>query len=114
MNGNRTLNRLSARFVATAMKPGRYADGGNLYLSISPDGRRRWVLLYTWQGRAREMGLGSARDVTLGRARERATEARQHLSDRVDPMTTRKAAERRIPTFGEVADEHIASMSPSW
>ena len=47
-------------------RPGRYADGGNLYLLISPNGGKRWTFFYRFGkdagGRAirREMGLGSA------------------------------------------------------
>jgi hypothetical protein len=41
----RTINRLSARQVETLRKHGRHSDGGNLYLKITPDGRR-WVFLY--------------------------------------------------------------------
>jgi hypothetical protein len=36
----RNLNRLSARRVETEKRPGRRADGGGLYLSISPSGHR--------------------------------------------------------------------------
>ena len=56
----RHLNKLSARAVETAAKPGRHSDGGGLYLSISGEGRRRWVFMYTWRGKQREAGLGSA------------------------------------------------------
>ena len=51
--------KLTARKVETA-KPGKYSDGGNLYLIVSETGARKWVLRFTWRGRAKEMGLGSA------------------------------------------------------
>ena len=54
----RTLNRLSTRLAETIKKPGRHADGGNLYLKITPDGSRRWVFMYALAGKQREMGLG--------------------------------------------------------
>jgi hypothetical protein len=50
---------LNARKVETA-KPGKYGDGANLYLVVSKTGARKWVLRFTWRGRAKEMGLGSA------------------------------------------------------
>jgi hypothetical protein len=46
----RRINRLNARRVATLAKYGRHADGGGLYLSISPNGGRRWVFLFRWHG----------------------------------------------------------------
>lgn len=113
----RALNRLSARFVATNKEPGRHADGGGLYLSVSSDGaRRRWVFFYKLNGRQREMGLGSAQEVTLAEARKRAETARRLLSDGMDPIEVKRAAEKpaTIPSFGEMADEYIAAHAPSW
>jgi hypothetical protein len=34
----RTINRLTAKAVENLAKPGRHADGGNLYLVIRPGG----------------------------------------------------------------------------
>jgi integrase len=116
----RTINRLSARQVETIKKLGRHADGGNLYLKIMPDGRR-WAFLYKFDGKQREMGLGSASKggVSLSAARTRAAEARTALASGVDPMAARKEAEQRAaitkaPTFGKFADDYIAVMKPSW
>jgi hypothetical protein len=68
----RPLHKLNARKVASLKMPGRHGDGGGLYLSISNDGRRRWVFLFTQEGKLREMGLGSAQDVSLADARDKA------------------------------------------
>ena len=71
----RKVNRLSARTAVTLDRPGRHADGGGLYLSISKDGattRRRWVFLFRWHGKLKEMGLGPAATVSLAEARQLA------------------------------------------
>jgi len=55
----REIKKLTARKVATLKNPGRHSDGGGLYLAIATDGatrRRRWVFIFRWQGRLREMG----------------------------------------------------------
>jgi integrase len=98
--------------VATLTKYGRHADGGGLYLSLSPNGGRRWVFLYRWHGKHTEIGLGSARDVTLARARDLAGQARSKLAEGVNPKDARKATEPS--TFGECADRVIEAMRPSW
>jgi integrase len=108
----RKINRLNARAVATITKHGRHADGGGLYLSISPNGGRRWVFLYRWHGKPTEIGFGSARDVTLARSRELAGQARAKLAEGINPKDARKPT--KGATFGECADRVIEAMRPSW
>ena len=95
----RMLERLSARQVATISKPGRHADGGNLYLSVSAEGWRRWTFLYRERGtgKLREMGLGPAigpkrAGLSLADARRKAAQARQMLYNDTDPLEAKKAA----------------------
>jgi integrase len=113
----RQINRLSARTVETLTKPGRHADGGGLYLSISGDGRRRWVFLYVSRGRQREAGLGSAAKggVSLKAARDKAAEGRAMLKDGRDPIEAwNKPDAEQVPTFGTVADDFLAAHKGGW
>jgi integrase len=100
---------LNARKVETA-KPGKYGDGANLYLVISKTGSRKWVLRFTWRGKPKEMGLGSATSVSLADARERAATERRKIAQGINPIEERKR-EGSVPTFGEVADEVRQSLS---
>jgi integrase len=100
---------LTARKVETA-KPGKYSDGGNLYLIVSPTGSRKWVLRFTWRGKAKEMGLGSAISVPLADAREKAASARRKIAQGLNPIDERKR-DNGIPTFGEMADTVRASLA---
>jgi integrase len=106
------INRLSARKVTTIAKPGRHADGSNLYLSISKNGGRSWVFMFRRHGKQTEIGLGSARQVTLAEARKLAGEANASLRMGINPKDARNRAEGS--TFGDCADEVIAAMRPSW
>src|SRR4029077_2934909 len=89
----RKIKRLNARAAATITENGRHADGGGLYLSISPNGGRRWVFLYRWHGKPTEIGLGSARDVMLARARKLAGQARAKLAEGISSRNSRHAAQ---------------------
>jgi hypothetical protein len=100
---------LTARKVQTA-KPGKYSDGGNLYLIVSPSGSRKWVLRFTWRGSAKEMGLGSASVVPLADAREKAAAACRKLAQGLNPIEDRKR-DKGIPTFGEMADSVRETLS---
>ncbi|WMT75431.1 integrase arm-type DNA-binding domain-containing protein [Bradyrhizobium sp. Ash2021] len=100
---------LTARKVQTA-KPGKYSDGGNLYLIVSPTSSRKWVLRFTWRGKAKEMGLGSATAVDLADARDRAAAARRKVAKGINPIDDRKR-DGGIPTFGAIADSVRESLS---
>jgi integrase len=73
------------------------------YLIVSETGARKWVLRFTWRGRAKEMGLGSAASVPLADAREKAASARRKIAQGLNPIDERKR-DGGIPTFGEMAD----------
>jgi integrase len=100
---------LTARKVGTA-KAGKYSDGGNLYLIVAEAGSRKWVLRFTWRGKAKEMGLGSAASVPLADAREKAASARRKIAQGLNPISERKSTSG-VPTFGEVADEVREALS---
>lgn len=115
----RQINRLSARAIQTISEPGMYADGNGLYLSTT-NGGRRWVFVFRWQGKRREMGLGSVRDISLAKARELAAKARELLTQGVNPIVAREAERAAmveapaIPTFGVFATEYIKSVESGW
>jgi integrase len=114
MAGGRT--RLTARAAATT-KPGRYGDGGGLYLVVSPSGARKWVYRFTYAGRVTEAGLGSANAVSLAEARTKAHEARRLLDTGQNPIVARRQAaliNAGIPTFGAVADGLVKAKESEW
>ena len=108
--------KLSARAAATT-KPGRYGDGGGLYLVVAPTGSRKWVYRFSWNGRVTETGLGSAHDVTLAEARDAAAEKRKMVKAGVNPVQANRDAAKlslSIPTFGQAADAYVAAKQSEW
>jgi integrase len=116
----RKVNKLTARRLATLDTPGRHSDGGGLYLAISKDAttiRRRWVFLFRWHGKLREMGLGSAATVSLAQARELAGKWRSELTAGNNPLDVREATRRANQagrTFRDAASEFHADKSKGW
>jgi integrase len=98
--------------VASSLKPGRHADGGNLYLNVTATGAKSWIFFYKIDGRQREMGLGSASDISLAKARELAVRHRQALATGNDPMSLRDVP--KAPTFGAAADAYIEAHKSAW
>ncbi len=110
------LNTLAMRKMTA---PGRYGDGGNLYLFVKPNGARLWTFRYKMPGgKPREMGLGNEADVTLAEARDRARDARREIDAGRDPIDAREETKREAEgsgkTFGEVAALYIAAHEDGW
>lgn len=63
---------LSAAKVRSISKPGRYADGGGLYLEVDTSAAKRWFLRTMVQGRRCHIGLGGFSVVSLAEARDAA------------------------------------------
>lgn len=100
------LHKLSHAFVNSA-PPGKYNDGGGLWLHRRPDGGGQWFLRVTIHGRRREMGLGSTRDVSLKEARQHADKWRAVVRAGKDPVKereqVRREAERDLHCLADVA-----------
>ena len=103
-----------------AGKPGFHAVGGvsGLYLNVSDNRAASWILKKMVGKRRREMGLGGYPDVTLARARERAREYAELISQGVDPIAEKRARKSALVrsqatavTFRQVAADYIVKKS---
>ncbi len=89
----RALHKLNSAKVKNAA-PGKYSDGGGLWLHKRNDGGAQWFLRVTVFGNRREMGLGSIRDVSLKEARELADKWRSVAKQDKDPIKERERERR--------------------
>jgi len=117
----RTLHRLSAVKVAKLHEPGRYADGGGLYLQVSAYKTKAWTFRYQLNGTPRLMGLGALHTVTLAEARDTARECRKLIRNGIDPIEQKRAKRlqaalegARGVTFKDAADQYIEAHKASW
>ena len=101
------LTVLKARSIS---EPGRYADGGTLYLVVAPGGSKSWVQRLVVNGKRTDIGLGGFPLVTLAEARDQAFENRRLARRGGDPLGEKRKA--GIPTFKEAAQQtHEANLS---
>ncbi len=122
------VNKLTAVSLKTR-KPGLHADGGGLYLQVTEghtgEPRRSWLCRVTIQGKRRELGLGTARDITLAQARAKCATWRRLAAIGVDPKAheaaefqakAAKAAKDRARslTFRAAAGAYVDAHAPSW
>ncbi len=97
------FNALTPTKVRQEKVPGRYADGAGLYLVVSETGARWWQWRGTVHGRRREIGMGSARLVSLAEAREIARSWRRIARAGGDPAVERDKGKRESLTFEAAA-----------
>jgi integrase len=125
----RQHNRLTPATVKNA-KVGTYADGGNLYLQVTPGTadangkptlRKSWVFRWAEDGKDRYMGLGAVHTVGLAEAREKARKARLLRLDGIDPIQHRndqlsalKLEQTKAMTFRQCAERYIAAQRAGW
>ena len=105
---------LTARTVSTTTEPGRYADGGGLYLLVAPGGSKSWMLRTVVKGRRCDIGLGSVELVSLADGREEARRLRRIARAGGDPLAERRQERRPVPSFEDAAkvvhSAHAASF----
>jgi len=112
---------LTALKVDKARQPGMYADGSGLYLRVTGEGTKNWVLRYMLAGRPRWMGLGPVSLFGLQEARAKALDARRLRHEGVDPIDARRSARQqarldaaKMITFKECATSYIAAHKAGW
>lgn len=121
--------RITATFVKKTKRPGKYPDGGNLYLQVSKSTSKKksnavtksWLFRYSRFGKDTWLGLGPYPDVMLSEARDLATCERKKKHKSIDPLTDRQARRRaarsahdNMLTFAECAEKYIDSQALGW
>lgn len=111
------MGKLTALQVRNGKEPGRYGDGDGLFLEVGKSGSRSWILRVQANGKRRDIGLGSAADVSLSEARTKAEDVRRAIREGRDPVAEKRAMKEepaKVPTFREAALLVQAEHAPSW
>jgi integrase len=104
-------DKLTAVKVDRIKKPGRHADGGGLYLNVSPKGCKTWLFRYKRHGKSHWMALGSLDDYGLAEARDRAHASRKLLaaSDPIAEKRVTQAQGIKVLTFEEASRQFLST-----
>ncbi|TGD45361.1 site-specific integrase [Pseudotabrizicola sediminis] len=119
----RVAEELTALDVKRLTHPGGkrnvlFSVGGvpGLYLQLTPNNGRSWVLRAMVGTMRRDIGLGGFPGITLSMARDKAREARAKIEGGIDPVEERKAtkaalvaAQRRGLTFAAAVDKALSA-----
>ena len=110
------LSDVKLRHLAT---PGKYFDGGGLYIEVTPAGGRYWRLKYRFAGKEKRLAFGVYPEVGLKGARERRADARAVLERGDDPAVTKRQAKAQATTdsantFRSVTGAWLDHQSGKW
>lgn len=70
--------------------PDKYSDGNGLQLHVFPTGRMTWIYAYRFNGKQKNLTLGSYEFMTLAQARAKHLAARELLANGIDPAEKKK------------------------
>ncbi len=94
-------------------------DERGLFLLVTPKGGKWWRFKYLFDGKEKQLSLGTYPDVSLKVARERRDKARTQVAAGIDPgehRKARKAAKQATQSnsFEVIAREWFAKHSANW
>jgi integrase len=102
-------------------KPGDHCLGHNLYVAVSKSGAKSYFVRYRRAGKRRDMGLGSARLISLDDARQAALNIRKLLAKGGDPITERqhrrlqaRVAAASLVTWDRCVTDYVKNKSEGW
>ncbi len=87
-------------------------EGGRtgLGVRVSPAGRKSWIFMYRFGGKARRMTLGTYPALTLANAHVQHAQAKERLERGEDPgalHVEKRRAERTAETVNDIAEEYL-------
>jgi integrase len=110
------LQEMQVRRAKPCERPYKLTDGGGLHLLVQPHGSKLWRQSYRFAGKQKTLALGVYPQVGLQQARKLRDQAKQQLSQGIDPSERRRIAKLigiAAPgkSFREVAEELLAKRT---
>ena len=112
---------LTAQLVKAIEKPGRYGDGGGLFLVVTTRGTKQWIQRITVDGKRTDKGLGGYPHIALREARKLAKLNRTAVENGRNPWTEPKAVAAtsklpvdQIPTLEEAVRATLEHHAGAW
>ena len=107
------LTDVSIRTAKPAERPYKIADGGGMFLQVTPAGGKLWRLKYRFDGREKLLAMGSYPEISLGEARKQREAARTMIALGKDPSREKRRAKVRARddadnTFNAIAAEYCS------
>lgn len=113
------LSELQVKKAKPREKDYKLADGGGLYLLVTPSGGKLWRCDYRYNKKRRTLAFGAYPSISLADARQRRDGAKKLVANDVDPGEVKKALKAATiaeteNSFEVVAREWHTKFSATW
>jgi integrase len=110
------MGKLTALAVKAALaNPGTYQDGDGLFLKVDKRGGASWTLRLQRDGKRQDIGLGSAKLLSLAEARDKASGYRKAVKiERRDVLAEKKDEAAAKVTFSAAARQYHSENEAGW
>lgn len=110
------MGKLTAVAVKAALtNPGTYQDGDGLFLKVDKRGGASWTLRIQRDGKRQDIGLGSAKLLSLTGARDKASGYRKAAKiERRDVLAEKKDEAAAKVTFRDAARQYHSENEAGW
>ncbi len=110
------MGKLTALAVKAALaNPGTYQDGEGLFLKVDKRGGASWTLRLQRDGKRQDIGLGSAKLLSLAEARDKASGYRKAVKiERRDVLAEKKDEAAAKVTFSAAARQYHRENEAGW
>lgn len=107
------LTDVAIRNAKPGAKAVKLADGGGMFLLVTPAGGKLWRLKYRIGGREKLLAMGAYPEISLSEARKRREEARARIAQGQDPSREKQrdrvlARIQAADTFAAITAEYAA------
>ncbi|GGD61032.1 tyrosine-type recombinase/integrase [Erythrobacter arachoides] len=107
------LTNVAIRNAKSGAKAIKLADGGGMFLLVTPAGGKLWRLKYRIDGSEKLLSMGAYPEISLSEARKRREEARGIIALGKDPSREKQRSKARAriqatDTFAAISNEYCA------
>ena len=113
------LTVLKIKSLKPDSKDRKYSDSEGLFLLVKANGAKYWRLSYRFNKKQKTLALGVYPEVSLQDAREKTSDAKKLLKNKIDPATSKKTEKllnhlENSNSFQTIAEEWFDKQSNIW
>lgn len=108
------LTEMALKNLKPQEKAYKVTDTGGLFVQVTPAGGKHWRMKYRYDGKEKLLSIGSYPTVSLKQARLLRDEAKQQLSQNIDPSQAKKDAKAEAQASQLIVSTPVLSFNDAY